>query len=239
MTPIPATEAVFFDLDDTLFDHSFSVAAGLGALRQALPAFGARDLDQLSAMHAHGLETLHARVLLGEITLDQARLARFAALCRACGLDEAEQARPVAEMYRDAYQRARRAVPGARELLSALRGRAVIGVISNNIVEEQLDKLRALDMRELIDVLVISEEAGVAKPDPAIFRIALERAGCRADSAVMVGDAWAVDIAGARAAGIRPVWLNRRGAPAPDAGPCVQVSGLEPTGDLLKLLIPG
>jgi len=233
---IPATAAVFFDLDDTLFDHSFSVVAGLGALRQALPAFGGRDLEELTAIHARDLEMFHARVLQGEMTLYEARVARFASLCRACGFAE-ERAERVAEMYRDAYQRARRAVPGARELLLALRGRVVVGVISNNVVEEQVDKLRALDMRALVDVLVISEEAGVAKPDPAIFRIALERAGSAPERAVMVGDSWAADIIGARAAGIRPVWLNRRAAPVPKNERCDEVASLAPTDDFLKLLL--
>ena len=228
---------MFFDLDDTLFDHSFSVGAGLGALRQALPAFGARALEDLTREHARALEIFHAQVLLGQMTLQEARVARFAGLCRACGLEEA-RAEPVAEMYREAYQRARRAVPGARELLSALRGRALVGVITNNIVEEQLDKLQALDLRGLVDVLVISEEAGVAKPDPAIFRIALDRAGCRPEQAVMVGDSWAVDIAGARAAGIRPVWLNRNGALDPAAAElCAAVTSLAPTDEMLQLLL--
>jgi HAD superfamily hydrolase (TIGR01549 family) len=229
---------VFFDLDDTLFDNSFSVGAGLDAVREALPAFRARELDELSQLHCHLLETLHTRVLLGELTLHQARVARFAALCRACGLEE-ERAGSVAEMYRAAYQRARRAVPGARELLSALRGRVVIGVITHNVVEEQLAKLDALDLRGLVDVLVVSEEAGVAKPDPAIFRIALDRARCRPEHAVMVGDSWTVDIAGARAAGIRPVWLNRWSSSESAAEPCAQVPSLLPTDELLRLLIAG
>jgi putative hydrolase of the HAD superfamily len=227
---------VFFDLDDTLFDNSFSVGAGLDALRLVLPGFGARAREDLMQMHGRELEALHVRVLVGEMTLQQARVARFATLCRACGMED-EPVEPIAEMYRAAYQRARRAVPGARELLSALRGRAVVGVITNNVVEEQLDKLDALDLRGLIDVLVISEEAGVAKPDPAIFRIALARAGCRPEQAVMVGDSWVVDIAGARATGIRPVWLNRWGAAVPEPGPCAQVTSLLPTDEVFRLLM--
>jgi FMN phosphatase YigB (HAD superfamily) len=56
---------------------------------------------------------------------------------------------------------------------------------------------------------------------------------------VMVGDSWAADIIGARAAGIRPVWLNRRAAAIPNTERCDQVASLAPTDQLLKLLLDG
>ena len=51
----------------------------------------------------------------------------------------------------------------------------------------------------------------MAKPDPRIFAIALERLGCAAADAVMIGDSWPADIEGARAAGVRAIWFNRSG----------------------------
>ena len=81
---------------------------------------------------------------------------------------------------------------------------------------EQRQKIAACGFGPFLDTVVISEEAGVTKPDPRIFRLALERLGRPADETVMIGDAWDTDIAGARAAGIRPLWFNRFGAPSPD-----------------------
>ena len=69
-----------------------------------------------------------------------------------------------------------------------------------------------------IDLLMASEEAGVSKPDPAIFALALGRLGCSADEAVMVGDSWENDIVGAQRAGIRAVWFNPRGEAPPASG---------------------
>jgi putative hydrolase of the HAD superfamily len=68
---------------------------------------------------------------------------------------------------------------------------------------------------ELVDGVVTSAVAGVAKPDPAIFAPALEIAAARPDQVVHVGDSPANDVAGARAAGIRPVLLCRDGPPPP------------------------
>jgi HAD superfamily hydrolase (TIGR01549 family) len=226
--------AVLFDLDDTLFDHSFSARAGLGALRDEFPALGRRAFEELERLHAGILETMHARVLTGELTIQAARVARFAAMFQDCGAADGH-AEAAADLYRAAYQRARRVVPGAVDLLAALRGYVVVGIVTNNVVAEQLEKLSVLELRHLVDVLVISEEAGMAKPDPRIFHLALARAGCRADQAVMVGDSWRVDILGALAAGIRPVWLNRGGLPSPDPR-VAEIRALAPAAPVLRLL---
>jgi putative hydrolase of the HAD superfamily len=58
---------------------------------------------------------------------------------------------------------------------------------------------------------VTSATVGARKPDPEIFRAALEAAGCGAGEALHVGDSGEEDIAGARAAGIRAVLIDRRG----------------------------
>ena len=226
--------AVFFDLDDTLFDHSSSARAGLGALRDEFPAFGRRAFEELEQLHSGILETMHARVLTGELTIEAARVARFAAMFHECGAADGH-AEAASDLYRAAYQRARRVVPGAVELLAALRGRVVVGIITNNVVAEQLEKLSVLELRPLVDVLVISEEAGVSKPDLRIFHLALARAGCRADQAVMGGDSWRVDVLGAQAAGIRPVWFNRGCLPSPDPR-VAEIRALAPAAPVLHLL---
>ncbi len=100
--------------------------------------------------------------------------------------------------------------------MAAIKRRASLGIVSNNLLDEQQEKLRVCGLDELVDALVVSEEAGVSKPDPAIFRVALDRLRVRADETVMIGDSWAADVEGARAAGIRAIWFNPAGAAAPD-----------------------
>jgi putative hydrolase of the HAD superfamily len=68
---------------------------------------------------------------------------------------------------------------------------------------------------ELVDGVVTSAEVGVAKPDPRVFRRALELAGASADHTVHVGDSPENDVKGARAAGIRAVLVQRDGKPPP------------------------
>jgi putative hydrolase of the HAD superfamily len=91
--------------------------------------------------------------------------------------------------------------------LQTLRERGQkLGVITNGPVKLQQQKLDALGITRLFETIVISEAEAVRKPDPAIFARALERCGVVCDEAVFVGDHPEIDIAGAHAAGMRPIW---------------------------------
>jgi putative hydrolase of the HAD superfamily len=109
-----------------------------------------------------------------------------------------------------------RAYPEVPAVLERLRaGGARLAVVSNWDVSLH-DVLELTALRGRVDAVVISAEVGVAKPDPAIFRTALERLGAKATDAVHVGDSVEHDIAGARAAGLEAVFVARNGAQAPD-----------------------
>jgi putative hydrolase of the HAD superfamily len=99
-------------------------------------------------------------------------------------------------------------VPGVLAELGALGVKRV--VVSNWDVSLR-DVLARTGVAELVDGIVISAEVGASKPDPAIFERALAVAGVAADEALHVGDTADVDLAGARAAGLRAVHLDRSG----------------------------
>lgn len=106
-----------------------------------------------------------------------------------------------------------RAYPEVPAALARLRaGGARLAVVSNWDVSLH-DVLERTGLRPLVDAVVISAVEGVAKPDPAIFAIALERLGVA--RALHVGDSVEHDVAGARAAGLEAVLVTRDGARAP------------------------
>lgn len=227
--------AVLFDLDDTLFDHRYGARTALQDLHAAHPCFSCLPFDVFERQHASVLEELHRRVVAGELPLDDARRERFRRLFEQAGVTPGEElVGRTAAAYRDRYMATRRAIAGAAALLPLVRERARIAVVSNNLLQEQQDKMRHLGLDRYVDVLVVSEEAGISKPDPRIFAIALERLGCAAGEAVMVGDSWQMDVVGARAAGIRAIWFNRLGVPSPDpAAGVTEIRALEPAGPVL------
>jgi len=217
-------EAVLFDLDDTIFDHALTCRAALGCLRREHEFLRRRPLRDLWMEYSRLLEAVHPAVVAGFLDLTAARQERFRRLAAFCGVRVSDgEAASLSRTYRSHYQRLRRPVPGVRRVLQRLHGRTVVGVVTNNQVAEQEEKLSFLGVRELVDLLVISEGVGVSKPDPRIFEIALDRASAESSEAVMVGDSWSNDVLGARAAGIRAVWFNRFGAPNPDPAAVVEL----------------
>ncbi|MEQ1516347.1 MAG: HAD-IA family hydrolase [Usitatibacteraceae bacterium] len=205
--------AILFDLDDTLFDHQRASTIALRAMHAAY----APDLafEPFAFRHGEVLEAFHSRFLSGELTLDEARVARMQTLFAAFDreLDDSSAAH-AAKLYREQHQANRHLVEGAIELLEALRPDCLFGIVTNNSTAEQTEKLRALGIAHYFEAVVISEDVGVTKPDPKIFSIALERIGAHAAEAVFVGDNWENDIAGALGAGMGAVWFDRRQTPA-------------------------
>lgn len=98
--------------------------------------------------------------------------------------------------------------PEAEEVLRELSERYHVGIIANQNLgsEERLEKLGLL---RYIDLVIASAEEGVAKPDLRIFQIALERANCKPEEAVMVGDRLDNDIIPANKIGITTVWIKQ------------------------------
>jgi putative hydrolase of the HAD superfamily len=82
-------------------------------------------------------------------------------------------------------------------------------VVSNGDTRQQEAKIRQTGLDRYLADWVISEEAGVSKPNPRIFGIAADRARMRLGGAWMVGDSPEADIGGASAVGLPSVWLHR------------------------------
>ena len=107
------------------------------------------------------------------------------------------------------------AFPDALEGVAELRERGHRMVVASNWDCSLPDWLGPTGLLDYVDGVTTSADAGAAKPDPAVFRRALELAGVDAATAVHVGDSLDNDVAGARAAGIRPVLVQRGGDPPP------------------------
>jgi HAD superfamily hydrolase (TIGR01509 family) len=107
----------------------------------------------------------------------------------------------------------RRPIAGMRELVDDLRRAGVaVGVVSNS--EGRIAELFAeIGWGDRFACVADSGRLGIEKPDPLIFTWALERLGAPPARAVHVGDSWAADIAGARAAGMRAIWFGPRARP--------------------------
>lgn len=98
---------------------------------------------------------------------------------------------------------------GAIETLEALRAREItLGMITNGPVAIQSRKIDSMGIRAYFDTIVISEAAGWHKPDPRIFRLALDQLGVPAHGTAFVGDNPIADVVGAKQSGLFSVWIR-------------------------------
>jgi putative hydrolase of the HAD superfamily len=121
-------------------------------------------------------------------------------------------------------------IPGALEVLAALKPRYRLGVISNTVGSGDAEVAEALNRAGVlgyIDALVTSRDFGRAKPDPAIFAEGARRLGVPLAETCMVGDRLDTDVAGALNAGIPGIWLRHPGALA--------IAGIMPTHTISRL----
>jgi len=102
-------------------------------------------------------------------------------------------------------------LPGTFEILDYLKNDYRLHIITNGFSETQEKKMRNSNIREYFEVVVNSEMAGVKKPDPKIFHLALERARVRPEKALMIGDSLEADILGAQKVGLSTIHLNSNG----------------------------
>lgn len=100
--------------------------------------------------------------------------------------------------------------PDVEPMLIAVRDAGVqVGVVSD-WGSNLHDILAGLSLDRYFDFVLPSGAVGLAKPDPAFFRMALERGGVQPSEGLMVGDSYRADVRGAWSAGMDAVWLNRR-----------------------------
>jgi putative hydrolase of the HAD superfamily len=139
-----------------------------------------------------------------------------------------------------AYPALRRALrpidPEADATLDDLGRDHRLALVTNGAPDLQREKLAATTLAAHFAAIVISAEVGAGKPDPRIFRAALDALDVASTDAVMVGDSLERDIAGARRAGLRSVWLDRAGGGA-GGGPVVPDARIQTLGELRTSLI--
>ena len=153
----------------------------------------------------------------GKTSITDATTQRIRKLCAIHGLNfNLDESKIAAKLYNEAYIKNRQTAPGTKELLFSLKSKATIGLITNGLVEPQIEKLRVCQIAESLDFIVVSEAVGCMKPSKDIFELALKRANVKPSEAVYVGDSWESDIAPAVNLGMKAVWLNRYGAKNPN-----------------------
>jgi HAD superfamily hydrolase (TIGR01549 family) len=223
--------AVIFDFGQTLVDSAEGFRTAEKEIqRQAYEALRLDDPEGFLAVYRRVRSAFHAGS-------DFSRRRILAGLFRHYGripvpaLLEAWEAG-----YWERVQALTRLFPETEAVLRGLeeRGyrRALITNAQGQVREGKHRIGRYPGLARCFETIVVAGEGGIpAKPDPAPFRICLEKMGIAPDEALYVGDDWRIDVCGAQAAGMHPVWLRhrlvRRNWPAVETGRVPVIDSLE------------
>ncbi|OMF36991.1 hypothetical protein BK133_07180 [Paenibacillus sp. FSL H8-0548] len=206
-------KAVYFDLDDTLYDQlkPFQLAVEkTRSLKVNKSSFHIEDLYKSIRLHSDRLWEQH---ILGQLSLQELRIMRATAAFAELGFEvSAEAALELQQSYEQEQSRLMLR-EGAAELFGQLKEAGIaIGLITNGPVLHQQSKIKALGLLSYIDerAVYISDGIGIAKPDANVFRHVQRLSGHLPEEMAYVGDAWHNDIAPSYLAGWTPVWLNPR-----------------------------
>ena len=202
--------AIVFDFGQTLVDSSEGFrAAEKEAQRKAFASLGLADFEVFLAVYREIRSAFHGRSRFSRKAILAEAFRRFGREADPALLSQWER------RYWERVQAMTRPFPEAGEVLRKLQERAFrLALITNAQGQEEEGRHRLANFPELerlFEVVVVAGEGGVPpKPDPAPFRLCLDLLELGPDEAVYVGDDWRIDVGGAGAVGMRPVWLKHR-----------------------------
>jgi HAD superfamily hydrolase (TIGR01509 family) len=190
--------AVLFDIDGTLVDSNY---LHIHAWCRAFSDVGTT------------VESWRIHRCIG---MDGTRLLKF--LTQDAEQDVQQRAKDLHLQYFTDSAPLLKCLPGARELLERIHALGLQIVLATSASEDELSLLReVLDSDDVISAMTSSKDVDVAKPDPGIIQVALERAGVDASHAVYVGDAvW--DIVACKNAGVPSIGVLSGGVSREELG---------------------
>jgi 2-haloacid dehalogenase len=205
-------KSIFFDADDTLFDYPGAEGATLQAcLAEFSIAVEPGIFLAAYRRHNHDVWREFERGETDQATLRVERFRRLAAELQLPDLPLEK----VSTFYLETLSGQSQLLPGALDMVQELAKRFPLALITNGIASVQNKRFAASPITAYFQSIVISEEVGIAKPDPRIFAPALQKLGVKAADVLYVGDSVTSDMAAARNAGMDFCWFNPSGAPVP------------------------
>lgn len=193
---MPTFQAVLFDLDNTILDRNRS----FGGFVQAFLDTYLKDhpsnyefYDRIMELDQDGYKD--RRVLFGEL-LDE------------LPWPSKPQVSELMDYFMAEYVKQAKLMDQAIEVLRYMRKKYKTGLITNGGTIVQHGKIDQLGIRDEFDVIVVSQDVGVKKPDQKIFEIAISKLGLQPRDCIMIGDHPVNDIEGAAHAGIETIWFR-------------------------------
>ncbi len=157
-------------------------------------------------------------------------------MCRGWLSDDKEMAgRMQTSLVNDVYGKVKANIEESRKVLVELKKEHKLGLVTNFYGNMPV-VLEEFVLSSLFDTVTESAVVGVRKPDPQIFKLAVESLGVKAEEVVVIGDSYTKDILPAHETGCRTVWLKGEGWTDEDPSSCVADHIIKDLGELLSII---
>jgi putative hydrolase of the HAD superfamily len=229
---------IFFDIDGTLLDYES--AEETGAVRFFLEHKNVFSMSEPEFLKIWStLRTKHfERYLRKEVSFAGQRRARIQELYGAMGhLLSDEEADLQFGTYLEHYNRAWKPYDDVIPCLTKLEG-FKLGIITNGDYNHQMHKLQRLSIQRFFSLIIASGEVGYSKPDKRIFINACSKAGTVPGQCIYVGDDRDIDCLASQAAGMKGLWLDRKGDTSRH-NQLVSINSLTDLPEVIEKLCPG
>ena len=214
---------LLFDADNTLFDFDRAQSHALQLALTELNGYFEPHFLTTYAEVNHGFWQAFER---GEISQSELKRQRFPAVIKQLGLsiDPVETNALYLKRLSESYF----LLDGACELVERLAASHRLGLITNGLKDVQRPRFSASPITKHFEAIVISDELGIAKPDPGIFEALLELLGNPSKTdLLMIGDSLSSDIQGGINFGINTCWFNPNGKARGSMSPTHEISSLD------------
>ena len=203
-------KALFFDLDDTLWDFTKNAKEALIEAYDKMHYDRYFDsFDQFYSVYSKRNAALWVDYRKGLIDKDELNSTRFNYPLESVGVFNEELSKEFAAIMFAAVSTKSALLPGAREVLDALSKKYPLYIVSNGFKELQFSKMSSANISGYFKEVILSDIVGALKPSEKIFNFALKSAAVSPCEALMIGDDWAADIVGAKNVGIDQVFLGK------------------------------
>lgn len=200
-------EFVYFDLDNTLMDHTDAEAKAHQMIHAQFSELGEVPLEHWLNTYKSMNHILWNSYQKGDIDRYELQRIRFKGSMEQLGIPS-NRSDEIGDEYMQAYRTCWKWVDGAEEALAKVSESYPVGFITNGFRETQLKKIEYLNLGRFSNLFIISEEVGVMKPHPKVFDVATDRSSIAREQIVYVGDSYSSDIVGGRNAGWITAWYT-------------------------------
>lgn len=204
---LPRYNYILFDLDGTLFDYDKSE---FDALKKTFEQFGFLFRSHFLAVYRLHNEQLWQAFENGHISQERLKIQRFEQTAETLGLQFNPE--KFSAVYLANLAQGTDLIDGAEQLVISLNQKFELLLITNGLAMVQRPRIANSTIGKYFKQVIISEEVGLAKPDPQIFDLLFDKINRPPKKTVLlVGDSLSSDIRGGNQYGIDTCWFNPRG----------------------------